>query len=856
MNTIFAINKIRGYKNTFYGVSLILIFVFSIAMAFAPTALGQKISAYPVPRVTDAYCDAAPSLIGVGQALTVNCWVQPPPQDPAGNPIGLSWSLFTVTFTRPDGTTDTFVPTDHSGLYPAGVSDTLGGLWFNYFPNIVGNWSLKFTMGAQSLTGPSGTAQFAGCTSNTAYFTVQADPVNAGVLNGWPWSPLPNSDVYWKYPISSNNREWSAISGDWYAGTAVRAVTEPQIGRYQPYGSGVSTGHIVWKTQEYLGGIVGGDFGSISYAGYTNNMAANYQHVIMAGKLYVNKQTADNKFDCYDLTTGKLLYTATGVIVSGIILPGNEYAQAVSGRGGTATNTTLGTSFGATPTPYLFSAVAGSNNAAGLPTTIWRYYDPLNGALRLEITNVTAGDYRLVSGSEFAFGHNTLNFNATTNKYDVNYAWKWNITKVVKNDWYTGLEWKTQLNGPGPRDLGPGDGSGRTAVFLSSDMSTMVVGASAGDNWAAGFDTQTGRWLWNLTLPQTAQMANEMYNSDAWVIYFPNKNTFSCYDMRTGTLRWTTQDVGTYPWNTRGYGPTASDGTNYYAVLASGEVVALSYDTGKVVWTSKQILTPESSANVFAYWMPPVIVGGYIYVYGGYSLIYQTDPIQRFSILVCLNAATGETVWTLNGGIVPEGAANGYLTGFSALDGMVYVLGKGQTSTSVSTGNTVVSQGATVQIQGNVLDQSPAQPDTPAVSDASMNEYMDYLHMQNATLLNSPPKPTGVPVTLTTLDPNMNTVTIGTTTTDAAGNYGFNYVPPITGMYTITATFAGSNSYWPSTSETMLTVTEAATTPAPTASTQTGLATTADIITYLAVGVIAIIIAIAIVGLLILRKRP
>ena len=43
--------------------------------------------------------------------------------------------------------------------------------------------------------------------------------------------------------------------------------------------------------------------------------------------------------------------------------------------------------------------------------------------------------------------------------------------------------------------------------------------------------------------------------------------------------------------------------------------------------------------------------------------------------------------------------------------------------------------------------------------------------MQNATLLNNPPKEQGVPVTLTAVDPNNNTVTIGTTTTDSAGNY-------------------------------------------------------------------------------------
>jgi hypothetical protein len=48
----------------------------------------------------------------------------------------------------------------------------------------------------------------------------------------------------------------------------------------------------------------------------------------------------------------------------------------------------------------------------------------------------------------------------------------------------------------------------------------------------------------------------------------------------------------------------------------------------------------------------------------------------------------------------------------------------------------------------------------------------------------------------------------------------------------------------------------AAATPAPTATAQQGLATTTDLMTYMAIGVIVIIIAVAIVGVLLLRKRP
>jgi hypothetical protein len=121
-------------------------------------------------------------------------------------------------------------------------------------------------------------------------------------------------------------------------------------------------------------------------------------------------------------------------------------------------------------------------------------------------------------------------------------------------------------------------------------------------------------------------------------------------------------------------------------------------------------------------------------------------------------------------------------------------------------------------------------------------------------LLNNPPKESGVPVTLTAVDPNGNALTIGSTTTDSAGNYALNFVPDKTGIYTITATFAGTDSYWPSTSETTLSVTSPAATPSTT-SAPANLATTSDIMTYIVAVGIAIILAVAIATILILRKK-
>ena len=104
--------------------------------------------------------------------------------------------------------------------------------------------------------------------------------------------------------------------------------------------------------------------------------------------------------------------------------------------------------------------------------------------------------------------------------------------------------------------------------------------------------------------------------------------------------------------------------------------------------------------------------------------------------------------------------------------------------------------------------------------------------------------------------PTATTYPIGTTTSDINGNYGLPFTPEIPGTYQIIATFDGSTSYGSSSATTYMGVTDAGPTTAPTAAPQPNLVTTSDLMTYMAAGVIAIIIAIVIVGLFTIRKRP
>ena len=77
----------------------------------------------------------------------------------------------------------------------------------------------------------------------------------------------------------------------------------------------------------------------------------------------------------------------------------------------------------------------------------------------------------------------------------------------------------------------------------------------------------------------------------------------------------------------------------------------------------------------------------------------------------------------------------------------------------------------------------------PAVSEDSMEAWMEYAYMQQI----KPTNATGVPVTITVVDANGNYRTIGRTTSDATGFYKLSLTPEIAGKYTVYATFGGQN---------------------------------------------------------------
>jgi len=242
-------------------------------------------------------------------------------------------------------------------------------------------------------------------------------------------------------------------------------------------------------------------------------------------------------------------------------------------------------------------------------------------------------------------------------------------------------------------------------------------------------------------------------------------------------------------------------------------------------------------------------------------------PIYKGALTRGINATDGTEIFTLNNycgsfATATAAIADGFATVFNGYDNQIYSIGRGPSALTVQAPKTSNGLGKSLIIDGTVIDVSAGtKQDTqaatfpngvPVSSDISMEDWMGYVYQQKPL----PSDFTGVDVTIDVIDSNGNFRNIGTAQTDRTGMYSFTWKPDIDGNYKVIASFHGTNGYWPSYSETTFVVDPAAPTPAPIDNTPSNLATTSDLMAYIVGATFAIIIAIAIVGFLLLRKHP
>ena len=406
---------------------------------------------------------------------------------------------------------------------------------------------------------------------------------------------------------------------------------------------------------------------------------------------------------------------------------------------------------------------------------------------------------------------------------------------------------------------------------------------TGGEQWGwltiAGMDAVDGHVLFvkNVTQSDTEVLTPNTRLTYTWgagrMYVFDGFNWKGiCFDARTGAKLWEVQLVGP-----PGYTINPYDVFNFKAQYADGlvlvlgfggDIIAVNATTGQQAWASNTNIWVgdpgiETPYGTWPLWVFSSQCQSSDIEYAGIGHEYN-PPLFHGAQLVAINLTDGSLVWSELGFDTRAMAiADGILITNSAYDNQIYAFAKGPTQTTVTAPSTGVTTSTPITIRGTITDISAGTSQdavkknfpngVPCVSDQSMSHFMEYVYQQQPVPANT----TGVPITINVIDANNNFRAIGTTTSDASGMFTLNWTPDIPGAYTVIANFAGTNSYYGSYAETSFISSSPQT--SPTATAQTNLATSDlvnNIMIYLVAGIIVIIIAIAIVGLLILRKHP
>ncbi len=390
---------------------------------------------------------------------------------------------------------------------------------------------------------------------------------------------------------------------------------------------------------------------------------------------------------------------------------------------------------------------------------------------------------------------------------------------------------------------------------------------------------QIGSLLWMQTYSPPAGNVSVVQEPVDWqtrVFMFSYQEVMKWvgYNLDTGQPIWGPTPSQT-AWDYYGNpGTTTLPGVAAYGTLycSSFGGICYAYDdrTGNLLWTygnGGEGNSTYAGLNVFYGDYPTQIqqIGnGIIYLATDEHTI--PDPNYKGALITAINATTGKEIFQLSdypGEWSSPGSAfviaDGFLTCMNSYDNNIYSLGRGASSLTIQAPQTAINPGSNVVIQGTVMDISAGTKQgaqvanfphgVPVSSDASMKDWMGYVYQQKPLPTNF----TGVAVSIDAYDPNGNFIHIGNATTDATGSFHYTWTPPnIPGDYYVTATFAGSNGYWPSNAQTNMNVQQVSTS-SPTATTSTSTST-ADLY-FLPLATVLIIIMVILVALVALSMR-
>jgi hypothetical protein len=808
----------------------------SIATVIIAVTLAVSLVALPALITVKAdltwypYLTASPDTIGVGQRVLVVFGFTMPTMSAVN-----SFNDWTLTITDPDGNVQTL-----SGFN----TESTGSTYHTFIPDKTGTWKLKAHYpGGWAILGRGTGYNVTVPATDTNEFSVTVQEEQIPEISN---EPLPTD--YWTFPIYGENRAWNTIGGNWLmSGYDAERNFDAGAQAYNPYTTVPETSHILWTKSQLFGGIVGGPTEMTYYTGsaYRRELLPP---VVINGRMFYSSQDPPRMgFYSVDLTNGETVWfnNATYPDGKGGLIQG---ADARITLGQVLTFETMNWHGGL---PFLWST--GSS-------TTWAVWNAWTSELIFTIGNATTGGTFFIHqptgtllfckidavNDKLLLWNSTKFFSATVST-DLNGFY--NAGPRYNLDWNAGV----QLNETIPHIEGqaiaawdPKDYSVIVASNQSSYRGTPLAGEPFLD---IAYSLEDGNVRWQKlrdegTFESITGGRAMSIEDDCYVIVRKETRQVYAYSVSTGEKKWVSEPRPDQ-WGMYFTGQNFAYG-KCYVIAYDGMVYAYDTGTGKVEWTWGPVDAGlETPYDVYPFFGGSTLADHKIIVsHGEHS---ANSPLYRGERMYVIDADNGTTVWSISGWYQQAVAANGLVIAPNGYDGRIYCFGKGPSKTTIQAPLTQIDLGDTITITGTVTDQSPGAKDTAAVSDESMSQWMEHLYMQKS----APTNATGVTVSIDVIDANGNFRNIGSTTSDVSGVYSFVWEPDIPGKFTVIATFAGSEAYGSSYAETAFNVVDV-----PQADSEPIVIPQAPVELYFAASTIAIIIALAIVALLLLRKRP
>ncbi|MFZ7138366.1 MAG: PQQ-binding-like beta-propeller repeat protein [archaeon] len=200
---------------------------------------------------------------------------------------------------------------------------------------------------------------------------------------------------------------------------------------------------------------------------------------------------------------------------------------------------------------------------------------------------------------------------------NLSYIEAWNFSDPSKPPTFV---WETYIPGSGRVGIGLAYGDGK--IFPGSFQSMQLA-----------LDAKTGEVLWT-TRTKAPMIFSGSYSDGRFVRGGTDDNTMYCFNATTGDILWT------YTPDTDGYF-TAGTAVAYgmvYEPNKDGSVYAINLQTGELVWNYQgpgTMLFPGMAT----------VADGKVYVTSGQDASFGQETGE--SEFVCLDAFTGEVIWSL-----------------------------------------------------------------------------------------------------------------------------------------------------------------------------------------------------------------